>query len=343
VSRQTPCGIKRTVHRGGLVRFGNSDYHASELARLEGERVVIAPNPTHADSLTVTRHGRFLCTVSRIDDDDDPGGARLPVPPRGGAPGGVAGEPDSTFGWSQSTELDHYRGLTGAAVVSTESLLLADVAIRDAVDEFGICALMGDAGLGKTFAMQSVLRGLRYVALSFPSEPTPRENVAVLYEAVTGRDAGRMTRYSLERALKQALCRSQIIVVDEAETLTVACLSQLRQLHEDPSTKFALVLIGDATCRATIKSDPRLASRIDASVDFHPMTEADVLAGMPGYHAIYAEVPGDLLLRINQEYAMGRFRLWAKFTHIALRRCADQGRDLDDDMITAVMATIPAE
>jgi hypothetical protein len=64
-----------------------------------------------------------------------------------------------------------------------------------------------------------------------------------------------------------------------------------------------------------------LRSRIYRRVAFRPLSDADVLALIPGYHPIYAEVDPELLVLINDKAGNGRLRSWAAFTHTASRIC----------------------
>jgi len=52
----------------------------------------------------------------------------------------------------------HFLDLAGAATLETESYLLAQRAVADAVDANAMAVLHGDAGLGKTFAVEDARR-----------------------------------------------------------------------------------------------------------------------------------------------------------------------------------------
>jgi hypothetical protein len=56
----------------------------------------------------------------------------------------------------------HFLDLAGAATLETESYLLAQRAVADAVDADAMAVLHGDAGLGKTFAVEDALAAPRY-------------------------------------------------------------------------------------------------------------------------------------------------------------------------------------
>jgi hypothetical protein len=56
----------------------------------------------------------------------------------------------------------HFLNLAGAATLETESYLLAQRAVADAVDTGAMAVLHGDAGLGKTFAVEDALTARGY-------------------------------------------------------------------------------------------------------------------------------------------------------------------------------------
>jgi DNA transposition AAA+ family ATPase len=140
----------------------------------------------------------------------------------------------------------HFLDLAGAATLETESYLLAQRAVADVVDAGAMAVLHGDAGLGKTFAVEDALAApqLPLLWVSFPSRPTPRLIAATLLESLTGRPT-RMDRFAIIGRLVQLLTeRPAIVVVDESQLLTSDCIELLRYLHDHRSTRFALVLVG---------------------------------------------------------------------------------------------------
>jgi hypothetical protein len=55
-----------------------------------------------------------------------------------------------------------------------------------------------------------------------------------------------------------------------------------------------------------------------------PMRPRTVLQVIPGYHPIYQDAPAELLAMVDDRYAHGCFREWARFTHSALAFCREQ-------------------
>lgn len=334
-----PDQVRRTVRRGGLIRFDNRDFHAATLARHEGAQVLVRLGDDGEGALEILHEGRVVCRAGERPPEqpgDPTGVGGLVNVPAGRASGCVAEPFDAPP--LEEPEPAHYHQLVRASVILTENLLLARCAIADVIDEYAIAVVYGEPGLGKTFALEWALRGLHHTTVVFPSRPSPRENVARLYEDITGRPAVG-SRYKVEGALREGLRRPHIIAVDEAEKLTGECLDQLRQLHDYRDTRFSLIFVGSPECGRVIDADDRLESRIYHRVEFLPLSDATILAVIPGYHPLYAEAPRELLLRVNDDYAHGNLRRWAKFTHKAARLCAERRIALDDDVVDAILAT----
>jgi DNA transposition AAA+ family ATPase len=187
--------------------------------------------------------------------------------------------------------------------------------------------LHGDAGLGKTFAVEDALAAPRLPLLwvSFPSRPTPRLIAATLLEAITGRRT-RLDRFAIIRRLVERLTEAPaIVVVDESQLLTSDCIELLRYLHDHRTTRFALILVGGNGTWRVLSREPMLASRVYRRVRFQPLSRADVLAAIPAYHPLCRHADAQLIALIDDLFAHGNLRNWASFTDSALRL----GRDLD--------------
>ena len=129
-----------------------------------------------------------------------------------------------------------------------------------------------------------------------------------------------------------------IVVVDESQLLTSDCIELLRYLHDHRSTRFALVLVGGNGTWRVLSREPMLASRVYRRVRFTPLTRADVLAAIPAYHPMYADVDGALIALVDDVFA-GNLRNWAAFTDSALRLRRQLGRaDLDEQLTRNVFA-----
>ncbi len=229
----------------------------------------------------------------------------------------------------------HHLGLTGASVLATRHLLLTVEAISDLIASEAMGAVVGPAGLGKTFAIDHAIesRPERVISLTFEARPTMRLVADRLLHALTGAP-GRGTRFAMTDQLMNRLSdRRRLIVIGEAQNLNRDCFEYLRHLHDDPATRFALLFDGGDGCWEVLTREPMLRSRIYRRVAFSPLSDADVLALIPSYHPIYAAADPELLALINDKAANGRLRSWAAFTHTASRICLTLGTERVDATI----------
>lgn len=230
----------------------------------------------------------------------------------------------------------HFLDLVEAATLETESYLLAQRAVADAVDASAMAVLHGAAGLGKTFAVEDALAApaLPLLWVSFPSRPTPRLVAATLLETITEQPT-RLDRFAIIGRLVEHLAQTPtIMVVDESQLLTSDCIELLRYLHDHRTTRFAMVLVGGNGTWRVLSREPMLASRVYRRVRFQTLSRAAVLAAIPNYHPLYRDVDPQLIALIDDLFAHGNLRHWAAFTDSALRVGRDLGQANLDERLT---------
>jgi hypothetical protein len=108
----------------------------------------------------------------------------------------------------------------------------------------------------------------------------------------------------------------RVLVVDEAQWLDTRAFEFIRELWDDADTRLAVVLVGAETCYQKIKNRPALDSRILIWQRYQPLTPTEVLTVIPEYHPLWADVPADELLWIDDVACHGNFRQWAKITYL---------------------------
>lgn len=235
----------------------------------------------------------------------------------------------------------HFLALDGAATLATEHLLLTRRAVRDAIERCAMAVIHGEAGLGKTFAVEDLVAGTKEPVLwtSFPSRPTPRLVAADLLERLSGR-SGRRDRFAIVAELVDRLTQGpRLLVVDESQLLTGDCIELLRYLHDDRRTHFALVLVGGHGTWQVLSREPMLASRVFRRVCFAPLSRPQVLEAIPAYHSVYADCDPDLIGDIDDVFAHGNLRNWAAFTLSARQLAQEHGRlRLDKQIVANVYA-----
>ena len=231
----------------------------------------------------------------------------------------------------------HHLGLRDAEVMQTEAFLLAERAARDLASARAMGVIHGVAGSGKTFAVHAAIDSLPVPAcwVQFPSRPSMLRVAQQLLHRLSPRAARRGNRFELSDRLLDVLAEhDRLIVVDEAQWLTREAIEYLRHLHDDPATRFGLLLVGGDGCWQVLSREPMLRSRLYRRVTFTPLSARDVLEVIPRYHPLYHDSDPELLLTIDDHYAHGLFRHWAAFTHTATTICASD----DQSAVTADLA-----
>ncbi|TFV30109.1 ATP-binding protein, partial [Streptomyces sp. T1317-0309] len=189
----------------------------------------------------------------------------------------------------------HFLSLPHAQTVPTPTLDAVHRALEQTLAEQAAMCLYGDAGCGKTFAVQSVLDktsvsrpgllgGVRICHLSPRPAPTPTALRAELLSHVGMGITGSPTRDPgvLDATLRTHLAAHQhLLVVDEAGRLTTGCVEYLCYLLDDPATQLALVLIADPGGIRMLRRQPLLASRIAVLLQVLPLTPDEVRWAIP--------------------------------------------------------------
>ncbi|WP_150236378.1 ATP-binding protein [Nocardiopsis quinghaiensis] len=244
----------------------------------------------------------------------------------------------------------HFANLTGASTLKTRPFLLAHRIVDDLVANQATGVIHGNAGTGKTYAVQAALESLQdsdgapvtTCALTFPSRPTMRMITDELLRALTGAAPPRSrNRFHLITTLTDLLSGPpRLVVVDEAQRLNSDCIELLRHLHDAPTTRFALLYVGGDGCWEVLSAEPMLRSRVFRRLPFHTLPRAKVPELIGQFHPIYAGVDAQVLLDIDDFYAHGTLRDWASFTHTAAQLCAETDRGGIDTEIIANAYTL---
>ncbi len=232
----------------------------------------------------------------------------------------------------------HFLDIEQARTLPTPGLVATHQAVGDLLGASAMGVVHGPAGLGKSYAVEQALDRDREVSVcwaTLPSRPTMRLVAATLFEQLTRLPAGRRSRFALTDELVEALGggRPRAVVVDEAQRLDKDCIEFLRYLHDDPRTRFALLLVGGDDAWAVLSKEPMLRSRVYRRVALSPLTGPQVCELMGSFHPIYNGVDRELLLLVDDHFGHGNLRPWAAFTHSAAGLCDTHGRDRLDEEI----------
>ncbi len=227
---------------------------------------------------------------------------------------------------------EHLPGLKGAATITTPGLREIQHAISQLYDSGGILLIDGKPGVGKTFGTKHVLTelGVRVHWADMPDTPKGKEANARIFTAVTGRrPPPRMTEYALTDETVDVLDGLKaVLVVDEAQNMTKSALRQLRYLHDRPTTKALLVLLGPSVINV-VTQVPELDSRVARRVHVKELTSAQLRDLLPQFHPILAAMSESVRVRLA-EYARGNLRQWARVLEVAGSMQLDVNGGIDE-------------
>ncbi|GGX47053.1 ATP-binding protein [Streptomyces chryseus] len=208
---------------------------------------------------------------------------------------------------------DHFLGLTGANAVGTKAVAETEDRIRKVIKYNAMACIHGNVGLGKTFAVHTVLR--RYapdttLRLRFRQSPNISELRGALWRAldVAGEppQSADLCGLHLKEALEQQPRR--ILLFDEAQWLGKTALEYIRDLWGDDAQRATTIFVGTGNIRQKILGCPALHSRIFEWYQFKSLTPGDVLAAIPAYHPIWTGTDPDLILYTDDYAGHGSFR-----------------------------------
>lgn len=238
----------------------------------------------------------------------------------------------------------HFLELAGAKTVKTPQFALVGRCVQDTAREQAIAVVHGNAGVGKTFAVEHATEraGLDAHWFTFPRDPAITNIVKAVLEKLT-EVPHRGERFKLTNDLLGVLAeRPRLIVVDEAQQLNARALDYLRYLHDDARTRFGLLFVGGNGCWKTLSRYPMLLSRVYRRVSMTPLGEAELAEILPKYHKVYVGAPVDVILFVDEQFARGNFRRWASFTKTVADLCQEhQLASLDEPVARAALALLP--
>lgn len=207
----------------------------------------------------------------------------------------------------------HLRGLPGVEAVNTPGMRLTAAAVKSSLRNGEIVVVVGDAGLGKSFAVDQAVRtaGRPWLWVQVGPKPRPKEVTVRLVKALTGVKVDGPL-YDLTDELVALLAEDQpIVVIDEAQNLDTDGVEQLRFIHDQVACGFPLLLVGNHTCEARLRSHAQLSDRVARWVRFAPLDGRNLHSTLNAYHPYFEATEPAVIDRVNTEYARGVFRRWA--------------------------------
>lgn len=206
-----------------------------------------------------------------------------------------------------------------------------------------VTSVAGGYGLGKTALIDHKVaeyythQDRTVLRLQLQAAPKPKE-IAVLLLRQLGVKAD-VNSYLLRELLIEALdgIRS-VIVIDEAHHMTVDPLRTVKVFIDAlPATDW--ILIGTPQLPTQLAKVPELRDRVNFPITINPLTLDEVLRILPAAHPLLADAPAELLARVNEEFAHGRWRPWRDFTAAATQLAMRTGDTTLTEKLTQAAIT----
>jgi hypothetical protein len=238
----------------------------------------------------------------------------------------------------------HFLELNNAQAMATQGFSLSRLCVSDCVEALAMGVVHGEAGVGKTFAVEHASEKAKIEAhwFTFAKQPAITHIVKAMLEKITG-VPHRAERFKLTSDLLAVLSeKPRLIVVDEAQQLNADAFDYLRFLHDDPATQFGLVFVGGHGCWKTLSRYPMLRSRVYRRAGLRPLEEEEVVSLMPQFHPIHAATDIETIVWVDEEFGQGNFRRWAAFTRTIADLCRDHRvASYDKKLAVAALSLLP--
>ncbi|MFJ4866464.1 AAA family ATPase [Streptomyces sp. NPDC088748] len=244
----------------------------------------------------------------------------------------------------------HHLDLPGARAVPLPVHEVLAQALQQTVDQRAVMCLYGDAGCGKTFALNTTLASTlpagrtRVIRLLPRPAPTPSALRTDLAHAL-GIDARPEDPRAFDTAVRRTMsARDHLLVIDEAQRLDGTCFEYLRYLFDDPATRLAIVLAVGEKGLALLRRQSMLASRTAVWLNLPALSCDEVHWVIPRFHPLWRSSDPDALTLLDTRLCHGNFRRWAQATHHTLRLARASpsvGRPLLEDLLRARLLPHP--
>ncbi|MFJ4478770.1 AAA family ATPase [Streptomyces xanthochromogenes] len=233
----------------------------------------------------------------------------------------------------------HYLQTPGLRTLLTPGMLAVGDALADAYAQGRFVCVLGDAGVGKTFAVHTAARRFgELLPLDFRAQPAPADLRAALHRALGLRGEAPADPGAADTLIRSALAiKPRIVVVEDAHRLSASCFEYLRFLHDDLSQGLCVALIAATRGERSLRAQRMLATRTAGWPYIWPLTRDQVPQAVPALHPVWQSVPPDDLKALDARIADGALRRWAVLTHHTQRALAvTKASKPDRDLLQAV-------
>ena len=211
---------------------------------------------------------------------------------------------------------------SGASLVVTPAMEALSRGMPSAIRRGAIILVSGPSGSGKTTAVEAAIAVTPMPAVRVELEPRTRTVLlwVVLATALTGCTSSGAAHELRGHIRDYLTAHPTLIVVDEAQNVGLNALLNLRWLA-GLGLHFTLLLAG-AGLNEYVAKEPQLASRVSRRILLDAQPPAWMIPAVRQFHPVFAQMPQDLLLEIDEVYGRGLWRPWA---HLAATLVNDFG------------------
>ncbi|MFE6050421.1 AAA family ATPase [Kitasatospora sp. NPDC056446] len=234
----------------------------------------------------------------------------------------------------------HFLATPGVRTLLTPGMSAVGDALADAYAQGRFVCVLGDAGVGKTFAVHTAARRLgELLPLDFRAQPAPTDLRACLHKTLKLRGEAPADPGAADAWIRRALAlKPRIVVVEDADRMSASCFEYLRFLHDDLPQGLCVVLIAQSRGERHLRAQRMLATRTAGWPFIWPLTRDQVPRAVPALHPLWRSVaPGDLQA-LDARVADGCLRRWVVLTHHAQRALATTGAAAPDQRLLQAVA-----
>lgn len=234
----------------------------------------------------------------------------------------------------------HFLAVPGLRTLLTPGMLAVGDALPKACAQRRFLCVLGDAGVGKTFAVHVVGRRLgELLPLDFRAQPTPADLRAAFHRALKLHGEAPADPGAADTLIRRALAQEpRIVVADDADRLSASCFEYLRFLHDDLPQGLCVVLVAAQRGERRLRAQRMLATRSAGWLHIPALTRDQVPTAVPALHPLWQSVaPGDLQA-LDARLAGGALRRWIVLTHHTQRALAATGTSKPDEGLLQAVA-----
>ncbi|WP_043262612.1 ATP-binding protein [Streptomyces sp. CT34] len=236
----------------------------------------------------------------------------------------------------------HFLSVEGIRTLLTPAMLAVGGALAGAVARRRFLCVLGDTGIGKTFAVHAAgrrLGGGGLVPLELRAQPAPTDLRLALHRALRLPGGAPADPGAADTLIRHALAdRPRIVVVEDAHRLSASCMEYLRFLHDGVPGGLCVVLIAARRGERRLRAQRMLATRTAAWLRVQPLTRDQIPLALPALHPVWQGVdPGDLMA-LDARLAGGALRRWALITHHTRRIMARAQAAAPDALLLEAVA-----